>query len=298
MFFDDFDKEIIERIYHKKEIFSKKKINNFIEEYIYINKLKYSKKVKKYKNYEIYGYDFSIFGKIFSRYDLNLIEDGIGYYEKILPKYKISKLKKIKQMTKNFIYTCDFKDFGFNKRVKNIYLTSYFQSYNLPEKIERKKILLNLKKMWNKKSKVEKDYIINIFGITREEIEILNKGTIILFTQPLSEDKCISEKEKINIYREILKKYKEKEVVIKPHPREKTNYKDHFPKYCILEENVPIELLILNGLEIKKAVTLFSTAVFGLEKDTEIDFYGTEVHPNILKRFGSMDHIMKRNKFL
>lgn len=297
MFFDDFDKEIIERIYHKKEIFSKKKINNFIGEYIYINKLKYSKKVKKYKNYEIYGYDFSTFGKIFSRYDLNLIEDGIGYYEEILPKYKISKLKKIKQMIKNFVYTCDCKDFGFNKRVKNIYLTSYFQNYNLPEKIERKKILLNLKEMWNKKSKVEKDYIINIFGITREEIEILNKGTIILFTQPLSEIGLIDESLKIKIYSKILKKYPKDKVIIKPHYRETTDYNLYFPNYLLLKGKYPAELLDFISNNLERVITIYSTAVFSFNKYVKVDIYGTEVDIELYKRRGKISTI-QRNKFL
>ena len=60
----------------------------------------------------------------------------------------------------------------------------------------------------------------------------------------------------------------------------------------------PFEILNLLDVKFNKAITLFSTAALGLGKEVEVDFYGTEVHMNILERFGSCENIMKRNCFL
>ena len=297
IFFDNFDKEIIKNFSKNSKVIQyfypkKNGILKIIEKIFY---LKEKRKAKEDLKGEFYGYDHSLMGAIYNEEKLILLEDGMLDYKILNGKKKI-KLN-FKEFIKKIVYNQrtpnDYNSF----KITKIYLSDFFQ-YNLPKNLLKKTQIINFKKLWFEKSIEEKKYILQVFNITELSFRIINNKETILFTQPLSEDKCISEEEKISIYREILKKYKEKEVVIKPHPREKTNYKEHFPKYCILEEKVPIELLILNGLEIKKAVTLFSTAVFGLGKDTEIDFYGTEVHPNILRRFGSMDRIMKRNKFL
>lgn len=65
-----------------------------------------------------------------------------------------------------------------------------------------------------------------------------------------------------------------------------------------MKEKYPIELVIFNGLKIDRAITLFSTTIFSLNKNVKVDFYGIEVHPKLLERFGGMDNIMKRNYYL
>ncbi|MEG2256476.1 MAG: glycosyltransferase family 52, partial [Cetobacterium sp.] len=120
----------------------------------------------------------------------------------------------------------------------------------------------------------------------------------ILFTQPLSEDNIITEEEKIEIYLKIIKKYPKDRLIIKTHPREKTNYKNIFKEYLVLDNPFPFEILNILDVKFNKAITLFSTAALGLGKEVEVDFYGTEVHIKILERFSSCDSIMKRNCFL
>lgn len=81
------------------------------------------------------------------------------------------------------------------------------------------------------------------------------------------------------------------------HPREKTNYKDIFKEILVLEQSFPAEIFELLEIKFDKGITIFSTAVLST-KSKEIDFYGTEAHHKLLERFGSMEHIIKRNKFL
>lgn len=98
------------------------------------------------------------------------------------------------------------------------------------------------------------------------------------------------------MYKKILKKYDTRKILIKTHPRETTDYSSIFSNIKILNKPIPYELLEIIGFNPEVGVTLFSTAVFCVKN--RIDFYGSEVHPKILKHFGNCDYLMKRNKII
>lgn len=64
-----------------------------------------------------------------------------------------------------------------------------------------------------------------------------------------------------------------------------------------MDQSFPAELFNLLDIKFKKAITIFSTAALS-DKEIEIDFYGTEIHPKLMERFGSMENVMKRNAYL
>lgn len=261
--------------------------------YIYIKKLK--KKLNLTSEVVLYG-DNILNYILPNYYSIYKLEDGtLNYIEK--NNINLSKENKVIEIIKDIIFFIIFfkkrlteKEKILN-RIKGFYVTKVAPD-NLVFK--DKIIKIDLNKKWSEKNKKMQNEILDIFNF---KDEIKNKK-VILLTQPLSEDKYITEKEKIEIYSKILKNFSEKEIIIKTHPREKTEYKIYFPEYEILSTKIPLELLILKGVKIKKIVTLFSTGVFNVDKSVEVEFYGTEVHPKLLERFGSMEHIMKRNKFL
>lgn len=241
---------------------------------------------QKKKNYEyIYGLDHTLIGNFFIDINFILLEDGTSNYT-INKEKKINKIKRI-IMGRNL-------DMGRDKRIKKIYLTGLAP---IPEEIKNKVEIVNLKELWNKKTKEEQEEILDIFNFDFEIIEKIKKRRIILFTQPLSEDKVITEDEKINLYKKIIKNYNINQIILKKHPREITDYKKYFD-IEILDQSFPSELLSILDINFKKAVTIFSTAACTLSKDIEVDFYGTEVHPKLLERFGSLDNVMKRNAFI
>lgn len=295
VFFEDFDEKIIERLKKQsiilpKYIPIKSKIKNLIKKRGYLHKIRSLKRKLKLTG-KIYGYNHGLMGEIFNKEEIILLEDGT-YNMK-----KTNKREYIKYLLKKILFNNRIPFLVNEENVKEIYLTDIF-NYNLEDINSKIKInIINFQEKWDLKTHEEKLLINRIFNF-QEDIDLLSKIDTIIFTQPLSEDGYINEEEKIQIYREIIKKYNNNKLAIKIHPREKTNYLKYFSECIILKEKCPIELLVLNGLKIKKAVTLFSTAVFSFEKKVKIDFYGTEVHPKLLKKFGSMDYIMKRNKFL
>lgn len=180
------------------------------------------------------------------------------------------------------------------KRIDKFYVTE-MAPQNL--EYEKKVIRINLKKLWDSKSEVEKSEILKIFNVEEIIIEKLKEKNIILFTQPLSEDGVLKENEKINIYKKILKNYDTSKLVIKTHPREKTKYENIFKECLILKSTFPSEILNFIGFNPIKAVTIFSGAVFGVGENVEIDFYGTEVNEKLYNKYGSCDSLMKRNAY-
>lgn len=217
---------------------------------------------------------------------IDLFEHGVINYQ--------TEFDGIEQKIKRIIFKME-KPYGRNKYVKNIFLRG---SGKIPEDIENKVKIIDLKELWNQLDFSSRNKILNVFGLDVEKLKIIETKNTILFTQPFSEDKVISEDEKIDLYKKIIKDYDRKSLVIKAHPREKTEYNKIFEDIMVLENTFPAELLLLNEFKFEKVVTISSTAVSVFFNKSEIDFYGSEVHPKILKYFGNLDFFMKRNKFI
>lgn len=275
---------------------------NLIFRSFYIKKVR--KKLKdlilkiERKEYILYGLDQQFLGKrLFFREDITVIEEGfLNYVKKDILKNRLK--EKIKDRIFKILGVNERQEvLGFGKKVKKIYLTENLCK-KIPKGLEKKAEIINLKELWNKKSEKEKKFILDIFNFNVEVFKKVNESTIMLFTQPLSEDKIITEEEKIELYSRILKNYKSQSIILKPHPREETDYTKYFKDCYIMQEKYPIEILELVGIRVKKVITIFSSAVFGLGNGVEIDFYGTEIHPKIFAIFGTQDSVMKRNAFL
>lgn len=292
-------KEKIEKLPGKKIFINEEKIETF-----FLKRKKYIKEIRKKlmplieqinnKKIYLYGLDhYALAMKIFYKEEMYVIEEGTFNYSFISESIG----QKIKKIIKSFFIRERKKNLGYGDKVKKIYFTENLCK-EIPKGLEKKAEIINLKELWNKKSEEEKKIILNTFNFNEEILKKADKNTIMLFTQPLSEDNVITEEEKIDLYSKILKKYDNQSIIIKPHPREKTDYSKYFPSYYVMKERYPVEILELVGINIKKAITIFSSAAFGLGKNVEIDFYGTEIYYKLFERFGTQDKVMKRNAFL
>lgn len=238
----------------------------------------------------------------FSQFFLNnfngkaiLLEDGtINYNEKILSEEKNKKLKKIKInhfMKKVIVEKIkkEYRRFGLSEKIQEIYLTGLLP---IPDLIKNKVKIINVSDEWEKLSKKDKEEILGVFKISSKSFENLKaeENKVLLLTQPLSEDKIITEKEKIDIYREILLKENGKNIYIKAHPREKTNYKEVFKEFNIniIENSFPIEICLLLDIEFEKIITLFSTGALSFKGKSEVEFIGTEKYPKLYEKFGKI----------
>ncbi|HGO5824634.1 TPA: glycosyltransferase family 52 [Mannheimia haemolytica] len=254
---------------------SKNKLELIFNTLIYYVKFKllcYRLKFNK-NNTVVFGADHITGAKFFlKRFKFILFEDGTINYSQ----------NAYRRSLKNKLFSIPV--YGMHDNVSKIYLT---QSENIPDCIKDKVEIINLDEIWNKKDNKEKEYILDILGVDTGCISILKNKPYILYTQPLSEDGVISEIEKIELYKNILLNYDSNKVVIKPHPREKTDYQHFLNGVFVFRENIPSELLPLLGIKFEKAITLFSTAVLQHDRNN-IVFYGTNVHPKIYQHFGNV----------
>lgn len=140
----------------------------------------------------------------------------------------------------------------------------------------------SLDSLWKKSSGNKRNLINRIYNVAEVDFLNLKKCKRILFTQPLSEDGYISEDEKIQLYKRILTYINTTDkIVVKPHPREKTDYLRFFDNIIVLDSKIPFELLSLNGLQFSEVYTIFSTCVFSIPYMVNVYFFGSQIHPRI-----------------
>ena len=183
------------------------------------------------------------------------------------------------------------KSFGRNAQCLNRWVTTD-EDANLYESdgaaIER----LDVGLMWRAASAEKKEMILRIFdgGKTNLDVESLSKGAeTILLTQPMMEDCGLAEVEFAAIYRACVDHYLPMGVVIKPHPRDKFNYKKHFSDCKVISTRVPMQLLCAFGMSFRRAITICSSSISDFPEETEIVWIGNEVNAKILNAYGHVD---------
>lgn len=211
-------------------------------------------------------------------HSFQLVEDGtLNYmpYQYPQPKQNLLWLKRL----------LAGKNYGFYKRYSGeektcvaIHLTGLSNSGEVLNDPRVK--IKSFSELWKESSEEKRLFINNVFSISESQIAGCKNHRHILMTQSFSEDQLISEEEKIDMYKKIIEKIGEKDIVIKPHPRETTDYSKYFPDLFVLKSYAPFELFTLNGVKFEKAYSVSSSALLGFPYKIKICFLGTEIyHP-------------------
>lgn len=230
------------------------------------------------KNVEIYGHGHITFSFPLYEYENSyIIEDGIGnYYDlKTTPK-KNKLLEKILHFCGVYIFNIK-EGFGTHENIKKIYLTN--KEY--PEVIKEKVELIDLNTLWKNQSEDEKNKILDLFNL-HDLKNNLNNNTTILLTQPFCEENLLPFDEEIAIYKSIIEK--NKNIIIKTHPRENKNYRKLFPHIKVIGTPFPVELLKFMDFKVKKVITICSTAILNFEDESEIEIYNGETSNKEINR--------------
>lgn len=158
-------------------------------------------------------------------------------------------------------------------------------------------VFIDIKKLWDCSSEEKKKRILDIYGVTDEDVKQLKSRSILLLTQPLSQDLIISEEVRKQLLVDLIGDIDYSQITVKVHPRESFNpYYDYFPGIYVFEKKVPMQLLNLLDINYDKVLTLFSTAAFDYMGKSEIVFKGSEVHPSCVKRYGIIRMPEKQNE--
>lgn len=236
---------------------------------------------------DIYGLDFKY--SILRGHKMKYIEDAPFVFDlwETSPLYKghcnynNSLLKKFVQRIllgnyyQNPVATCD--------DVTDVYTsTPVFRDYLVGKQIH----VVDLRKMWLDSDSDKKQLILSVFGINKSILESMRERKYILLTQAFYDDKFVTEEEQIEIYRKIISNYPEKDILIKPHPRDRIDYRKYFPKSLYFDKVVAMQFLAILGVSFERVITVSSSSALSFGLDVPIDWYGYEVHPGILRGEG------------
>ncbi|MFM4943852.1 glycosyltransferase family 52 [Aeromonas bivalvium] len=213
-----------------------------------------------------YGHDHLFFSPPFiSRF--TIIEDGLSNYCCSNRKFPVSMLLPNKVP-------------GDGNNIERVLLSGI---KDVPTEISNKVEYFSLKKSWDMLSVTYRDSINSLFSFDETELEFCDA---LLLTQPLSEDGFILESEKIEIYQDIINQFGNMKVVIKPHPREKTNYTEIMTGCVVVDGKYPAELICLNSKKINTVITIFSTSIYSFSECRKV-FIGTERYPSLMNKVGT-----------
>jgi hypothetical protein len=176
-----------------------------------------------------------------------------------------------------------YDKFGNNPYCDRIILTGLNRKRGMKD--DKRIQWIDIRELWLRSSLEKQEKILSIFSVTPEDIDILKGKDAILFTQCFSEDHWMTEKEKISMYEGIVKNIKSGKLVIKPHPRETTDYRIYFPDACVFVKKVPIQLLELIGVRFKTSYTIASTAALSFSYELENIFLGSSYHPKVFNGY-------------
>lgn len=145
----------------------------------------------------------------------------------------------------------------------------------------------SLSELWNDASVEKKQFILDVFGLHDEDIALLNSKSICFLSQPFVDDSVLSVDEYKDLLEQIFQKYDNSQIIIKTHPRDTFDYKKYFPQIALFDKPIGTQLLaILGGVNMKKVVTVCSSAIDAFPHFVEAEVYGTRIHPKILAALG------------
>lgn len=111
----------------------------------------------------------------------------------------------------------------------------------------------------------------------------------LLLSAPLMVDFGLSEQEVVDVFRDVIEKYRHTGIIIKPHPRDTVDYARCFPDCKIWNTKMPLQFICQTGIRFSRVITLFSSAISDFPSDTEIIWLGTNAHPKISQRYKRRD---------
>lgn len=200
------------------------------------------------------------------RIKYRLIEDSLDFFKSVNKthfRYMLPK-SRIKLLIKR-VFRIGYVFFGYDSCVTEVEVNDKF-GLNAGVAPKSKLNEVPRKALFEKLTREDTDVILKIFA--REVPKFEPKKSVLLLTQPMFEDGYVgSREEQIRIYKRMAFQVQSGEtLVIKPHPRDFTDYTEAFPKAIVLDKNMPAEVLAISGLgNFKRVISVSSSAVSGLD---------------------------------
>jgi len=148
--------------------------------------------------------------------------------------------------------------------------------------------IASLQQLWKNASPELKEYVKYVFDVTKEDVQILSSKKVMFLTQPMVKDGILTEEEYLEVLNTIFSHYDQSQLLLKLHPRDNFDYKTHFPQVTVYEKKVNMQLLVLLGTNVERAVTICSSSINSFPESVEADWFGVDLHPKLKAWFGEM----------
>ena len=221
-----------------------------------------------------------------------LLEDAPGCYSQLdsvtfLTPREQNKGKNLKQRIKYYLAHTPIygKTFGTNEQCV-CRLVSDPRDINSPYIKGKNYQLVSLPDLWKNSDEEKKEFILNVFSISTKSIVESSTSELLILTQPFMEDCQLTEEEMVNLYQSYIERFKN--VAIKVHPRDHFDYLKYFPQVKILDNNAPMQLLNIVGMNFSTALTVCSTALSAMPETTKRIYLGTNINPKIRNVYGDL----------
>lgn len=248
------------------------------------------------KTATIYAQDHDIVSILIGKHDYYLLQDAPNIYTALATDgcvqtmLKIKKQQSLRGKIETAIYGVPFVyHHGNNDQCRKILLTEENDSPVLKGKDCE---VHGLKELWNSSSEEKKRLILDVFDISKSDLQQIQSRPIVFFSQPMAD--LLTEQEYVDLLKKIFSHYDHSLLLIKTHPRDYFNYRKFFPDIEVFDKPVNVELLSLFNFSFQKAVTISSAAVFSLPENIELDWFGPNIHPKIYAVSGSNETKLPR----
>ncbi|MBO1305420.1 hypothetical protein JZO70_04570 [Enterococcus sp. 669A] len=217
--------------------------------------------------YKLFSFAWNPYSLFFSSNYLFKKAKKVVFIEDAELMYKYPENKKIKKILRKYVYRINY-DFTSEDKVEKI-LVSHPEKF--PINIQRKSELLDFSKLISNLKEDSKTKIFELFDFDFN-FDNQNNESVLIMTQPLSENKYITENEKKSIFNDIVVFYERKgyQVFLKKHPLDSSNYP--------FEENVsqinkfiPSEILEMVNYEFSKVVSIASSGIFSVPSKVKMN---------------------------
>lgn len=230
------DKRVVESVEKESEILSFHKFIQHSEINIFNNR----------------GFAYTYFLLKYPKNYIRLLEDGLGNYYRLIGKFQAFKRKYILNTVLGA---------GLDPEVKEV-LVQFPERVgeNLKHKVQK----LDIAGMQKNLNADVRNTIVRTF-MNGFEVTVTDKKKLLLVTQPL-EDGYMTEEFKVQLYNQVLEKYADHHVYLKPHPREVTQYRGRLNyDFALIPSAFPLEMFdLLDGLRFDVGVTICSSALYNL----------------------------------
>lgn len=249
------------------------------------------------KTATIYAQDHDIVSILIGKHDYYLLQDAPNIYTALATDgcvqtmLKLKKQRSLRGKIEEAVYGTPFVyHHGNNDQCKKIFLTEENEAPILKEK---NYVVNSLKDLWVDANEEKRKFILDLFDVSSNDLQLLQSRPIVFFSQPMAD--LLSEQEYVELLEKIFRHYDRSQLLIKTHPRDHFDYGNHFPDIALFDKPVNVELLSVLNLSFKKAVTIYSAAVFSLPESIELDWFGANIHPKIYAVSGSAETKLPRS---